>query len=54
VNAAKACLEVKPAAHEVQQRQAPRKEQAAKATRAVTTAAPAVEAPQVKTRGPRR
>ncbi|GAA4379466.1 hypothetical protein GCM10023186_16910 [Hymenobacter koreensis] len=54
VNAAKASLEVKPAAHELQQRQAPRKVQAKKATRAVTTAAPAAEAPKVKTRGPRR
>ena len=49
VNAAKACIEVKPAAHERQLRQAPRAEQAVKAT------AQAVEpgAPQVKTRGPR-
>lgn len=58
VNAAKACLEVKPAAHELHQRQAPRKEQAVKATRTVTTAAlqvaPPAAAPQVKTRGPRR
>ncbi|MBW3127171.1 DUF3945 domain-containing protein [Hymenobacter profundi] len=52
VNAAKACLEVKPAAHELQQQLAPRKEQATKATQAVTTSAQA-EAPQVKTRGPR-
>jgi hypothetical protein len=54
VNAAKACLEVKPAAHKLQQRQDPRQEQAGKAAQAVTTAAPPVEAPQVKTRGPRR
>ncbi|NML68138.1 DUF3945 domain-containing protein [Hymenobacter sp. RP-2-7] len=54
VNAAKACIEVKPAAHELSQRQAPRAEQTVKAT--TTTVAPApvkAEAPQVKTRGPR-
>lgn len=54
VNAAKACIEVKPAAHELSQRQAPRAEQTMKAT--TTTVAPApvkAEAPQVKTRGPR-
>lgn len=54
VNAAKACIEVKPAAHELSQRQAPRAEQMVKAT--TTTVAPApvkAEAPQVKTRAPR-
>ncbi|MDO7887821.1 DUF3945 domain-containing protein [Hymenobacter cheonanensis] len=54
VNAAKACIEVKPAAHELSQRQAPRAEQTVKAT--TTTVAPApvkAEAPQVKNRGPR-
>ena len=51
VNAAKACIEVKPAAHELRQRQA---EQTVKATAQTVAPAPVkTEAPQVKTRGPR-
>ena len=54
VNAAKACIEVKPAAHELGQRQAPRAEQSVKATTSTVTPAPVkTEAPQVKTRAPR-
>ena len=54
VNAAKACIEVKPAAHELSQRQAPRAEQTVKATTPTVAPAPEkAEAPQVKTRGPR-
>lgn len=54
VNAAKACIEVKPAAHELGQRQAPRAEQTLKAiTQTVAPAPVKAEAPQVKTRGPR-
>lgn len=54
VNAAKACIEVKPAAHELGQRQAPRAEQTVKATTPTVAPAPVkAEAPQVKTRGPR-
>ncbi|GAA4492768.1 hypothetical protein GCM10023172_00420 [Hymenobacter ginsengisoli] len=54
VNAAKACIEVKPAAHELGQRQAPRAEQTVKGTTQTVTPAPVkVEVPQVKTRGPR-
>lgn len=54
VNAAKACIEVKPAAHELGQRQAPRAEQSVKATTPTVAPAPVkAEAPQVKTRGPR-
>lgn len=54
VNAAKACIEVKPAAHELGQRQAPRAEQTVKGTTQTVTPAPMkAEAPQVKTRGPR-
>lgn len=54
VNAAKACIEVKPAAHELGQRQAPQAEQTVKATTQTVAAAPVkAEAPQVKTRGPR-
>ena len=54
VNAAKACIEVKPAAHELGQRQAPRAEQTVKGTTQTVTPAPVkAEAPQVKTRGPR-
>ncbi|MBF9223415.1 DUF3945 domain-containing protein [Hymenobacter ruricola] len=55
VNAAKACIEVKPAAHELSQRQAPRAEQTTKATTTTVVPAPVkAEAPQVKNRGPRR
>ncbi|MBF9144452.1 DUF3945 domain-containing protein [Hymenobacter properus] len=54
VNAAKACIEVKPAAHELGKRQAPRAEQTVKATTPTMAPAPVkAEAPQVKTRGPR-
>ena len=54
VNAAKACIEVKPAAHELGQRQAPRTEQTVKATSQTVAPAPVkAEAPQVKIRGPR-
>ena len=54
VNAAKACIEVKPAAHELGQRQAPRAEQTVKTTnQTVAPASVKAEAPQVKTRGPR-
>lgn len=54
VNAAKACIEVKPAAHELRQRQAPRAEQTVKGTTQTVAPAPVkAEAPQVKTRGPR-
>ncbi|GAB3879541.1 hypothetical protein GCM10028824_43080 [Hymenobacter segetis] len=53
VNAAKACIEVKPAAHELGQRQAPRAEKTVKATQTVTPAPVKAEVPQVKTRGPR-
>ena len=54
VNAAKACIEVKPAAHELSQRQAPRAELTVKATTPTVAPAPEkAEAPQVKTRGPR-
>jgi hypothetical protein len=54
VNAAKACIEVKPAAHELSQRQAPRAEQTVKVTTPTVAPAPVkAEAPQVKTRGPR-
>ncbi|WP_460503284.1 DUF3945 domain-containing protein, partial [Hymenobacter agri] len=54
VNAAKACIEVKPAAHELGQRQAPRAEQTVKATTPTVVPAPVkAEAPQVKIRGPR-
>ena len=48
VNAAKACIEVRPAAHELQQRQSPRAEQTVKGTRQTAP----VEAPKPK-RGPR-
>jgi hypothetical protein len=52
VNAAKVCIEVKPAAHELGQRQAPRAKQKVKAF--TQTVAPVKsEVPQVKTRGPR-
>lgn len=55
VNAAKACIEVKPAAHELGQRQAPQAKQALKGTTPTVTPVPAKEqAPQVKPRGPRR
>ena len=40
VNAAKACIEVKPAAHELGQRQAPRAEQTVKTTTPTVTPAP--------------
>ena len=54
VNAAKACIEVKPAAHELGQREAPRAEQTVKGTtQTVTPATVKAEVPQVKTRGPR-
>jgi hypothetical protein len=54
VNAAKACIEVKPAAHELRQRQAPRAEQTVNGTTPTVTPAPVkTEVPQVKTRGPR-
>ena len=53
VNAAKACIEVKPAAHELGQRQAPRAEQTVKAAQVMSPATVKIEAPQVKTRGPR-
>nr|GFD49346.1 hypothetical protein [Tanacetum cinerariifolium] len=47
VNAAKACIEVKPAAHELGQRQAPRAEQTVKATTPTVAPAPVkAEAPQ--------
>jgi hypothetical protein len=53
VNAAKACIEVRPAAHELQQGQSTRAEQTVKGTtQAVTVEAPKVEAPKVQ-RGPR-
>lgn len=55
VNAAKACIEVKPAAHELAQRQAPKVEQTVKGTtQTVAPAAPELAATQVKTRGPHR
>jgi len=55
VNAAKACIEVKPAAHELRQRQTTQTEQTVKATtQTVAPAPPLAEAPQVKARGPRR
>lgn len=54
VNAAKACIEVKPAAHELGQRQAPQAEQTVKGTTQTVALAPVkMEVPQVKTRGPR-
>ncbi|MDO7848588.1 DUF3945 domain-containing protein [Hymenobacter sp. M29] len=54
VNAAKACIEVKPAAHELRQRQAPQAEQTVETTTQTVAPAPVkAEAPQVKTRGPR-
>lgn len=54
VNAAKACIEVKPAAHELSQRQAPRTEQTVKATSQTVAPAPVkAETTQVKIRGPR-
>ncbi|MDO7854566.1 DUF3945 domain-containing protein [Hymenobacter convexus] len=54
VNAAKACIEVIPAAHELAQRQALKAEQTVKATTQTVAPAPVkTEAPQVKTRGPR-
>ena len=54
VNAAKACIEVKPAAHELSQRLAPRAEQTVKATTQAVAPAPVkTEVPQVKTRGHR-
>jgi hypothetical protein len=54
VNAAKACIEIRPAAHELQQRQAPRVDQAAKVTSpAVAVETAKVEAPKVTKRGPR-
>ncbi|MBH8571368.1 DUF3945 domain-containing protein [Microvirga sp. STS02] len=54
VNAAKACIEVIPAVHELGQRQAPQAKQTVKATTQTVAPAPVkTEAPQVKTRGPR-
>jgi hypothetical protein len=54
VNAAKACIEIRPAAHELQHGQAPRVEQAAKVTSpAVAVETAKVEAPKVTKRGPR-
>ncbi len=53
VNAAKACIEIRPAAHELQQRQAPRVEQAQGTRSVVVLEAAKVEAPKVTKRGPR-
>ncbi|GAB3720508.1 hypothetical protein GCM10027594_00490 [Hymenobacter agri] len=54
VNAAKACIEIRPAAHELQQRQAPRVEQTAPGARpAATVETTRVEAPKVTKRAPR-
>ncbi|MFD2719892.1 DUF3945 domain-containing protein [Hymenobacter monticola] len=54
VNAAKACIEIRPAAHELQQRQAPRVEQTAKGARpAVAVETAKVEAPKLTKRAPR-
>jgi hypothetical protein len=54
VNAAKACIEIRPAAHELQQRQTPKKGQAVPdETRSVKAAAPKATPAPVKTRGSR-
>ena len=53
VNAAKACIEVRPAAHELQQRQIPEVAQVVKETAPAPAEAQKVAAPQAKPRGPR-
>lgn len=53
VNAAKACIEVRPAAHELQQRQAPEVAQVVKEKVPAPAEALKVAAPQAKPRGPR-